>query len=461
MCLSQYTIGKVTEPKKVKRMTKVQREVLALRPKLDRRWRSKVSPARDEFMQHGWYSRSRSLVWCEQCGRTHHDEFPAMGPALCLNEDEYVCPHCGAHLIVHEVDVWSKKPQYTAIEYGYVTNVAGWTVLRVFYVERMTQIGHRPHYDVHEVWQRWLGDNGKEVILTKNYHRSPYYFRWDFASEWKVGRHNGGCSGYFVSNDMYSGYGVTIGQMDVSPVLRRNGWRDEWADLRVDMFAFWKLLLTEPMAEECAKHGQEQVVKYWVKMCNKPFIEKWIHAVRICIRNHYKITDAPMWFDHMELLEHYGRDTHSPHYVCPADLQREHHRLVMREQREQAAKELQEQIGTIEQAEPEYTKRRGMYFGCVFGNGDIVVSVLTSVRAFFEEGAMMKHCVFTNRYYEKDDALILSARDHRGNRLETIEVNTRTWQIIQSRGFCNSATDAHDAIIRLVNENMNILKQVA
>lgn len=459
MCLSQYTIGKVREPRKVSRLTKMQREAMALRPKLDKGLRSKVHAARQEFEQHGYYSRSRQLIWCEACGSVHHAEFPALALGIC----DYRCPHCGRHIHVDEVEVWSKKPRYDAIEYGYVTHIGSWTVLRVFYVERTCKMEQKVRYDVHEVWQRWLNDNGKEVILTKHYYRSPYYFRWCFDSDWKVGRHNGGCSGYYVSNDMYDSYGVTMGAIDVSDMLKRNGWRNEWADLRVDIFKFWQLLLTEPMAEECAKHNQEQVVKYWMTNCNKPFLQKWMHAVRICIRNHYKIKDAPLWFDHMELLEHFGKDTHNAHYVCPANLSEEHHRLIMRQQRELAAKELQEQIATINDAEPAFREHRGMFFGLFFGDGDITVKVLCSVRDIFEEGTMMKHCVFTNRYYDTEmhpDSLILSARDSHGERIETVEVNIRTWQIVQSRGFMNGMTDRHADIVRLVNKNMNLLKLV-
>ena len=463
MCLGKYCIGKVTEPKKVSRLTKLQREVMALRGRLPKHWKRKVNPAYKLFTVHGYYSRKRQQVWCEACGKVHHQEFPEMGTKICLNENEYVCPHCGAHLIVDECNVWTGKPICDASQYGYVTHLEGWTVFRVFYVERTAPRGPKAPYDVHEVWQRWISDSGREVILTKRYYRSPYYFRWEFDSEWRIGRHNEHCTGYYVSADVYDLYPVEVGEIDVSPILKRNGWQNVMTFLRVDMIALWQLLLTEPMAEELAKHDQYQVLKYWIKNCNKPFLEKWMHAVRICIRNGYTIKDAPMWFDHMELLEHFGKDTHSPHYVCPDDLEREHQRLVMKKQREEAAEELQKQIATISKAEPQYRKHRGMFFGCCFGDGDIMVTVLGSVRDIFEEGMMMKHCVFTNRYYdhrEHPDSLILSARDSDGNRLETVEVNTRTWQVIQSRGFQNSTTDRHDAIVRIVNENMGALRKV-
>ena len=133
MCRSAYCIGKVKESRKMKPRTKIEREVLALRPRLKKCWRSRIREARELFTIHGYYSRRRSLVWCEKCGRVHHQEFPQMGTLVCLNEDEYRCPHCGASLIVDEVQTWSKLPVWNAKEFCYVTHIDGWSVVRSFY----------------------------------------------------------------------------------------------------------------------------------------------------------------------------------------------------------------------------------------------------------------------------------------------------------------------------------------
>jgi hypothetical protein len=53
---------------------------------------------------------------------------------------------------------------------------------------------------------------------------------------------------------------------------------------------------------------------------------------------------------------------------------------------------------------------------------------------------------------------VLSAKDRHGNRLETVEVNMKTWSIVQSRGLLNDPSERHDEIIELVKENMYKLK---
>lgn len=70
----------------------------------------------------------------------------------------------------------------------------------------------------------------------------------------------------------------------------------------------------------------------------------------------------------------------------------------------------------------------------------------------------MHHCVYANRYYEKQNSLILSARID-NKRIETVEVDLQQMKVIQAYGACDKFTIYHDRIVSLVNDNMNIIKQ--
>lgn len=50
-------------------------------------------------------------------------------------------------------------------------------------------------------------------------------------------------------------------------------------------------------------------------------------------------------------------------------------------------------------------------------------------------------------------------KDKQGRRIETVEVNTKTFQVVQSRGVCNQNTPYHNEIINLVNNNMYRIRQ--
>lgn len=74
-------------------------------------------------------------------------------------------------------------------------------------------------------------------------------------------------------------------------------------------------------------------------------------------------------------------------------------------------------------------------------------------------GMAMHHCVYQNGYHRRPECLILSAKDTAGKRLETIEVNLKTLDIVQSRSFCNGVSEYHDQIVKLVKKNMNLIRR--
>ena len=73
----------------------------------------------------------------------------------------------------------------------------------------------------------------------------------------------------------------------------------------------------------------------------------------------------------------------------------------------------------------------------------------------------MHHCVAQCHYYQKVDSLILTARDAQGNRLETIEIDLKSFKIIQSRGVCNQDSPKHKEIVKLMNAHMGDVKRLA
>ncbi|MDE6072855.1 MAG: PcfJ domain-containing protein, partial [Muribaculaceae bacterium] len=88
----------------------------------------------------------------------------------------------------------------------------------------------------------------------------------------------------------------------------------------------------------------------------------------------------------------------------------------------------------------------------------ISVKTLESVQEVYEEGTAMHHCVYTMKYYEKKDSLLLSAIDADGNHLETVELSLRTFKVLQSRGRFNKTTPFHDRIVSLVESNAPLFR---
>ena len=81
-----------------------------------------------------------------------------------------------------------------------------------------------------------------------------------------------------------------------------------------------------------------------------------------------------------------------------------------------------------------------------------------TVTQFYKEGKAMHHCVYANRYYRRSECLIMTAIAGEKH-VETIEVNLKSFQIVQSRAVCNGTSEYHDRIIRLVEKNMSLIKK--
>ena len=92
----------------------------------------------------------------------------------------------------------------------------------------------------------------------------------------------------------------------------------------------------------------------------------------------------------------------------------------------------------------------------MFSDNLILIKVIESVEEMEAEGKAMHHCV--GGYHGRKDSLILSATID-GKLIETIEVSLTTLKVVQSRGVCNSNTEYHNRIIRLVEDNVGLIQQ--
>lgn len=448
-------------------MTKREQRVMALHDRLP-----KISPRQRAFMAKDFpmvgYYWKRGEVWCQHCGHVEKVLMPEL--AVSLECDDYICPVCGQRLTLkhHAQKAGKRDEEYLGQLKTIVTTIGGQQVFRTYLSERRNVKGEPTEYQVHDIYENWVDEQGREVIISRQYHRSIWNMRWEYDSPWSVKRHNGGCSGYYVTSDIFeiSGH-FFYPDWRMSKTVMRNGWRREFqmefqksGDWRISPVLVVQNLLMYPEYEMLAKTGQTEMFYY---ACSRAWCEltKYMPSIRICNRNKYVIKDPGIWCDYIDMLEYFGKDVRNAFYVCPSDLRAAHDRMLMKKIDREFRERLTKEIAASVRFEESYRKAKGRFFGVCFGNEHITVTVICSVKEMAMEGAAMHHCVYANAYYKKENSLILSARDSRGMRLETIEVSLRTWQVLQSRGVCNNPTEYHDEIIRLVEENMYQLKKVA
>ncbi len=386
-------------------------------------------------------------AWCSDCGEV----FSLPKDELIVNSltiDEVTCPHCGRRL---------KPTRSRRLKLGernyltIVTTCQGLQVQRTFDVRRNGRKGVGIDYSFHEVVQLWLDENGAESVMACNRAAFSYY-----SDNWVFGTMSCKRQDGYIYGSPYTFMGVLYPRSSVLPIIKRNGYRHIKGCIPHDHM---KALLTVPRAETLQKAGQEELLRYMVNRSWRANNE-W-HAVKIAMRNGYFVEDAPSWIDYLSELEELGLDTHNAAYVCPKDLQAAHRIMSRRVERKRAAERLAEQREKARRYEHRYFREKGKFFGLVITDGDIRIRPLQSVMEFAEEGEEMHHCVFAREYFKRKTSLILTARNAADKRLETIELDLRSFRVLQCQGLNNGRTESHDRILNLVNSNINIIKKYA
>ena len=411
------------------------------------------------FEPDGYYTKGS--VWCLHCGEV----FPKTTSELIISVagDEAICPKCGSRLKLEN----SRKAKYNERwYYTIITTIQGFQVCRHFIVEKTMwkttkykNVSAKPYFTINEAVQNWIDENGKETIIARPC--KPIMFIndcWDFTKPMEI-RYKCYSKYVYAPNKYDIDAKYIYPHRNILPKIKRNGYTGRFHGLSAS--ELFKLLLSDREAEILAKNGQFDLLRFKWKRSYKEFTMPFAHSIRIATRNKYIVKDASMWIDYLNLLEYFHLDTHNAHYVCPRNLKAEHDRLLARKQRIEEKIALEKKIAEAKKWEAKYQETKGKFFGICFGNENIVITVIQSVAEMAEEGKAMHHCVYSMEYYKKPNSLILSAKDKAGNRIETIEIDLKTFKVVQSRGVCNKNTEQHDEIVKLVQDNIKLIKQAA
>ena len=385
--------------------------------------------ARGIFPTSGYYKKDGE-VWCHCCGHVEN-QLPGM---LDIDlEVGYQC-RCLQHLVLE----YQPRKEYLteAKYYSVVQTYNKWQVIRTFDVHRINRKNYPTEYSIREVYQNWVSPDGEEVIISKRYSRGCNFFHWYYDTEYTIKQHNASCSGYYAFEDVFDVRdNYFYPQYNITKKLHKYGWCKALEKLPwVSVIECMKRLLTSRHAETVVKQGQYDVFLYMVR-------EK-LHELQYM----------------PSFLERTGKDIRNPKYICPEDLYNAHNAAQAAYSKIRKKVEAEENRKRALSENAEYVKDKGKFFGVLIADGELSIQVLKSVTEFFEEGESMHHCVFANEYYKKKDSLILSAKVA-GERKETIEVNLKTFSIVQSRSAFNKSSEYHARIIELMNKNMNLIRQ--
>ena len=435
----------------MKPRTRLEKLVAGLSEKLPAITKAQEEWAKEHVFDHVAYKCKHEL-WCSECGEIW------VNTGNSKLGDKTECPYCH-----HQLDVKVSRKQKNHEEaYMSILQVrGGFQVIRHILCWKNARKGTSPvYYDFTEVVQEWSREDGKRTIIARpiNMGRNGFAYSSPLSIKGEYGSNP-----YNYYGDLYAIFGELYPRKELLPELKKRGLNRLFPDVTPSKL-IRDLLKGGNDAELCLKTGQISMLKH---MYRNGFSQlRYKPSFKICNRNHYIIKDASLWEDYMSLLAYFGKDLRNAHYVCPKNLKVAHDRLLAKKDaREAKLRQDRDRVEAIRRREKlmkdiaGFYERMEKFFGMKITDGNIVICPLESITQFYQEGKAMHHCVYKLGYYNRPDRLILSAKDTGGKRIETIEVNLKTLNIVQSRAVCNGVSEYHDQIVKLVKKNMNLIRQ--
>ena len=403
------------------------------------------------------YFNKRNQAWCHECGHSWKLSDGHLVNVL-TNHD---CPGCGVSIkLTKNVSKTAKNCAYAAFN----EVCGGFQVVRYLHFDKVCQRGSAPTMICLEAMQIWIDGKGNNTAFSLETFMHPQYIDlWMRNSEMQL-RSTGSERAYQRHNVVPD---VVYPKGKYIPELRRNGFKGNFHG--ISPVALFTSLLLDSRAETFIKAGQFSLLKFLVSGRNGYFVDTHWRTIKICLRNGYIVKDASMWKDYLEFLVYFKKDLHNSFYVCPADFKKAHNDLMDRKkriidkqreiERREREKQTERKALPIDKKEELYQQEKGKFFGLVFSEGSVTVSVLRSIEEFYVEGSELKHCVHSSDYYLKPNSLVFSAQVD-GKRIETVEVTLSPLKIQQARGWDNKPTKHHEIIVDLVSKNLNKIAQV-
>ena len=327
-----------------------------------------------ECIDHFAYRLPKGRTTCMDCGHSWTIEKPT---------DTCTCPHCGARLQVKETfERKIRQKQYFTI----LTACGEYQVLRMFLLSVEMEKGCKASSYTFEIGQYWWNAQGRKTIIAVQRTLGRYIDTFSF------------CSPMAVRNDneayRHISYSPIYPKFKVMDTLRRNGFEDDFHGIAPTILI--PAILSDSRAETLLKAGRAEHLKYFLYN-SRTFDTCW-QSYKVATRNGYDIEDISIWCDYVDMLRRLGKDTHSPKYVCPTDLYREHDRRQNELRKQREKEEIERKRRKAMEDEERFQELKSKFFGLCFTNGTIQVHVLESVQEHLEEGVAMHHCVFDSAY---------------------------------------------------------------
>lgn len=427
----------------MKPRTKLHREVVDLASYLRPITQSQKEWAYKECLPHKGYA-NKSGVFCLDCGETFSLDL--------VKRKKATCPNCQTKLTVELTQ--KRNEEYR--NYFAITDVMDdFQIIRNYELIAYYKKGSTVRYHLHEILQNWIQPSNENTLFGLLHYNSNNCDSWGG----KMSIREGGK--YYYNQSKYDVYPRKYHpDSRFKPEYKKIGIDHNLSGLTVHEAI--KMIPNNPKLETLIKAKQ-----YYLLSKGESYqINTFWNTIKICLRNKYIVKDVSIYFDYLDLLKYFKKDLRNAKYVCPKNLSLEHDKLMKKkraiiaiEEQERDRLRVIERQKRLEVEIVQYIEHNKKFFDLEFKKGNISIKLLQSIDEFKDEGDELKHCVFTNEYYRRQDSLIFSARVN-GKRAETVEVKIDKMKISQSRGISNQASKYNKEIVDLMTKNLSKIRAI-
>lgn len=180
-------------------------------------------------------------------------------------------------------------------------------------------------------------------------------------------------------------------------------------------------------------------------------------------RKHYNMTT---FLDYLRMLKDAGKDINNPAVYLPDDLDYAHAQLVAARNRhidKQRRKQRLEQdkadfLNLTDEQKQLYADKMRRFKDIILRDNTFCVTPLPTIEDHYKDTVTLHHCLFHNRYFEKNDTIVLRVtRNGMPDKpYADAEVNFRTGELLQLYGNWNVLLPKpqHDTVSALIKDNM-------
>jgi hypothetical protein len=402
-----------------------------------------------------WTSHYKNFV-CTECNHQWRNDKVFLIKKTCEAEDANVkCPNCNKLLRR------SFGSHITYTGYGqFIDRIREITVVRIVQTTKILTKNEKPRHRHTEI-SRLVFDPKEEKYSRFSMVLNSYIYE-GFSGEIEFRGHDYGNYRYKMGGLAQSTYPY----VKLTKYYKRAGIEKlKHSKMKYDIKDVFYYLMFPPF-ETLLKLN---LIKTFFALMSKPFYIYW-PAIKIAIRHGYseKAENRILsYLDYLKMLYDEGKDLHNPKYVCPEDIHASHQQLVRKQMKRRERERIERQRQRCLELEKRHNDRAKKYAdkmkkfeGIVLQKGDLVIVPIMDLDTLQREGAILVHCVYTNAYDEDYNKLLLSAR-YKGEVVETVAINIHEREIDHARGFDNKVSSLNSTIVKLVNENMDMLCDTA